>query len=605
MKRRYTQLAFTGLLTTSVIAVHSPLLAENGNQPIKCNDIIGELAYLGNSDDNSSSFWLSTYSGGGMDVEPFRLEPARQSSWFDSFTLSVSGTRSSVSPVVSQGSGGTHKLLAVNYGNNCVVDTQNQKETTPPEPPVEPPIEPPIEPPDPPDPPIDPEPPIEPPIDPPDPPIIEPPIDPPDPPDPPIEPEPPETKPPDPEQPDPTEPPETRPPEPEPQEPERPDGDKLIQELLDTLTQSLTTAALERGYSISDRIVTGLVGRSYLDRMSANSSPASFRQNLLSFLDEKQAMGEPGDFQEDMIQTSRPDVFNAVTVNLEIPVNPEPPMGPGREFGISSAYNLWADGQYFDIDDDRYDIDATGSIKEIRFGIDRLFGDDLVLGIAGGLEQLENTAYSGSIHIEQDGLFIGPYLGYRISEFAVIDMWLGYTKGDGESRISRLEGSFDADRLFISANISSQYTTENQFNFRPKFSFYYGKTEISDYSLYLDPSKNNGYGGTLTVDDYDANYGVAEFSIEANRIFDTSRDTYTMPFLRLGVSYAFERPNDGVIITPELTAEDTAEVLGNANIGFRMLINKQFVTEVRAGYYGIGESDLDVWDGRLVLSYFF
>mgnify|MGYP001544312469 FL=1 len=78
-----------------------------------------------------------------------------------------------------------------------------------------------------------------------------------------------------------------------------------------------------------------------------------------------------------------------------------------------------------------------------------------------------------------------------------------------------------------------------------------------------------------------------------------------MPFLRLGVSYAFERPNDGIIITPELTAEDTAEVLGNANVGFRMLINTQFVTEVRAGYYGIGESDFDVWDGRLVLSYFF
>lgn len=597
MKRKCPLAVFASLATAGIISLQSPLFAANGNGPIRCNDIIGELAYLGISEDGSTSFWLSTYTSGGLDTEPFRVEPSRQSSWFDSFTLSVSGTHSSVSPVVSEGSGGAHKLLAENYGNNCIVDTQNQKLPDPPDPPIDP--EPPI---DPPDPPIDPEPPIEPP----DPPIDpEPPIEPPDPPDPPIDPEPP-IEPPDPPDPpiDPEnpEPPQTKPPE--PQEPERPSGDRLVQGLLNTVTQSLTTAALERGYSISDRIVAGLVGRSYLDRIET-SSPASFRQNLLSFVNERQVASDPGDFQQPSILSAAQPVYSDMAMNFEASVTPEPPMGPGREFGIKSDYNLWADAQYFDINDDRYDIDASGSIKEIRFGIDRLVGDDLVLGISGGFERLENTGYAGTINVEQDGMFIGPYLGYRISEFAVIDIWLGYTKGDGESRISQLEGSFDADRLFISANISSQYSTENQFNFRPKFSFYYGNTNITDYSLHLDPGKNRGYGGTLTIDDYDANYGVAEFSVETNRIYNTSKNTYTMPFLRLGVSYSFERPNDGVIITPELTAEDTADVLGNASVGFRMLINKQFVTEVRAGYYGIGESDFDVWDGRLVFSYFF
>lgn len=177
--------------------------------------------------------------------------------------------------------------------------------------------------------------------------------------------------------------------------------------------------------------------------------------------------------------------------------------------------------------------------------------------------------------------------------------------GDGESRIARLEGSFDVDRLFISANISSQYTTDNQVNFRPKLSFYYGRSNITDSSLYLDPNKNGGFGGTLTLDDHDTNFGVLGFSGEVNKIYDTSKNTYTMPFFRLGVSYAFERPNDGVIITPDLTAEDTAEVLGNVHAGFRMLINTQFVAELRAGYFGIGESDFDVWNGRLIFSYFF
>lgn len=168
-----------------------------------------------------------------------------------------------------------------------------------------------------------------------------------------------------------------------------------------------------------------------------------------------------------------------------------------------------------------------------------------------------------------------------------------------------LEGDFDIDRYFVSANISTQYTTENLFNFRPKFSFYYSNTEVKDFNLKPYPSKTNGISGVLAVEDDSFNNGVAEISIETNRIYDTSKNTYAMPFFRLGVSYAFERPNDGVILTPELTEEDTSAVLGNIHAGFRMLINEEFVTEARVGYYSIGENDFDVWDGRLVLSYFF
>lgn len=253
---------------------------------------------------------------------------------------------------------------------------------------------------------------------------------------------PPETKPPGPDPTEPTEPPEAKPPGPVPQEPERPSGDRLVQGFLNTVTQSLNTIALERSFSISDRIVSGLVGRSYLDRVNVNSSAASFRQNLLSFLNEKEISGTSGDFQQEIIQSAQGDVVSDMSMNLEPSVPPEPPIGVGREFAVKADYNIWADGQYFSINDDRYDIDASGSIKDLSFGIDRLLGDNLVLGIAGGIEQLENSAYTGTINVEEDGLFIGPYLGYRISKFAVLDVWLGYTKKDGESRISRLEGSF-------------------------------------------------------------------------------------------------------------------------------------------------------------------
>lgn len=558
MTRNPVILFFSAILTVCTIGLYTLVSADTGGSyRIKCNDLSGRLSFLGISDDGSSSFWLSGYSGGGEDTEAFRLEPSRQSSWSDSFTLPISGTRSSISPVVSEVNGGTHKLLATNYGNNCVIDTQNQRLPDPPDP-TEPPIDP--EPPDPTDPPIDPVPPD--------------PTDPTDPPDPPVTP---------------TQPPETLVPD------NQPSGDRVLKDIIGTFTQGLTAAALERGYNISDRIVTGLVGRSYLDMMSIADSPATFPQDMQEIQPEETGESKAQE-AKDMTSTTMatsPDDTTAISDPLQTDTPSE------------HAYTFWAETQYFDINDNRYNIDVSGTIAEIRFGLDRMVSDNLLIGIAGGVEKLESDGYGGTISVEQTGVFIGPYIGYRFGEMSVFDIWAGYTFGEGESRISLLEGDFDADRVFVTANLTSQFSTENKINFRPKLSFYYGKTKVENYSLYLDPEKYNGIGGRLSVDDFDANYGVLELSSEVNHMFKSSENTYTLPFFRLGISYAFERPNDGMLITPELTEEETSEVLGNCHIGVRMLMYKKFAIEVRAGYYGIGESDFDVLDGRLVLTYVF
>ena len=83
----------------------------------------GGLRYLGNTRDAARSVWLSRTGAGS-----FALESAQGSQVVDTWSRPPSRQlHISASPVVSQGNGGTHKLLETGGSKPCVVDTQNQK----------------------------------------------------------------------------------------------------------------------------------------------------------------------------------------------------------------------------------------------------------------------------------------------------------------------------------------------------------------------------------------------------------------------------------------------------------------------------------------------
>ena len=87
----------------------------------------GSLAYIGRTNDSSSSVWLSTIGEGAS--SSFRLEAAQGSTTVDAFGPTTPGDafrHLSLSPFVSNGSGGTHKLYDSTSGD-CLLDTQNQK----------------------------------------------------------------------------------------------------------------------------------------------------------------------------------------------------------------------------------------------------------------------------------------------------------------------------------------------------------------------------------------------------------------------------------------------------------------------------------------------
>ncbi len=101
----------------AMLLASTPLSALAGN----CN-ASGGLFYLGNTNNAAKSVWLSATSAGS-----FRLTAAQGNTTVDQWSKDRRGLNVTLSPFVSNGSGGTHKLYDTTGNKDCLLDTQNQK----------------------------------------------------------------------------------------------------------------------------------------------------------------------------------------------------------------------------------------------------------------------------------------------------------------------------------------------------------------------------------------------------------------------------------------------------------------------------------------------
>jgi outer membrane autotransporter protein len=551
-----------------VIGIALALLSTGANAKRDCgqggNQKDGEcLVFLGKArveDSNGNtvaqrSFWMS--SNIFDNTNSFYLEAAQWSS--GTFDLAPGGLLVSMSPIVSSGGGGTHRLYLTGkspdcgQNNGCNIDSQNQQDgfdvVVRPPPPIEPPL---IEPP-----PVQPPPVQPPPVQPP--PVQPPPIEPP-----PIEPPP-------------IEPPPLVPPPVDPPPIEPPPGagggngrGNLIDKVVGTLRDNGIMTMLNRSYSISDRMVSGLAARRHLGMRGLDMA-----------------------FEPVMLAAATTDV-------------PLGPLGitPYRDLGSEDAeWSVWLDGGYLSISDERYGLSTDGSSRGIILGFDRMVDDGLVVGIALGTDDAEITGYGGTVGVDYRGYFGGPYVGYRINDELVLDAWLAYGSYDVDSRISVLEGRNDFDRWFSSVNLTGQYVYD-EYRFRPKLSLFYAHSDADDprYRVRGIPEFE---GETFVFAGEDENQGLVDVSLEVNRLWSVSDDLLVLPYGRAGIRYDFDRPNDGELVTPTLELVTPSAWSGNLRLGVKALVNKNMIVDVSGGYLSLGQNGLDVWNGRLAVSWLF
>ncbi len=64
-------------------------------------------------------------------------------------------------------------------------------------------------------------------------------------------------------------------------------------------------------------------------------------------------------------------------------------------------------------------------------------------------------------------------------------------------------------------------------------------------------------------------------------------------------------PNGGEILTADLSLATPSAWSGTLRAGARMLLNNSVQIEATGGYLSFGQSGLDIWEGKLHVSYGF
>ncbi|WP_429114911.1 autotransporter outer membrane beta-barrel domain-containing protein [Ensifer sp. KUDG1] len=277
------------------------------------------------------------------------------------------------------------------------------------------------------------------------------------------------------------------------------------------------------------------------------------------------------------------------------------PLTPGRDLPAPSLWNFWSDIQFADISDDRYDRDSDTLARSLTMGLDRRITDNLVVGMTVSLEDSSTDAFDGTLGIDTNGFSFGPYTAYRLSKHWAVDGSLTYGRYNNGIDLSVLSGQQDSERLAGEISLHGQYKVDASL-IRPKVSVSWSHIDSEAYDL-SGRILNTPVSVTLPGDSF--NYGILDLSTEVSRTFRMPDGQPFLVFTELGAEYQFERPNDGKILTGDLSEVTPSPWSFSLRSGFRMLVNDNLQIEATGGYLSFGHNDLDVWEGKLHISWSF
>jgi outer membrane autotransporter protein len=269
--------------------------------------------------------------------------------------------------------------------------------------------------------------------------------------------------------------------------------------------------------------------------------------------------------------------------------------------GAPAPWNFWSSFRFADISDDRYERESDSVARSVDMGLDRRITDDLIIGMTFSLEDSATDSFGGSLNIQTAGFRLGPYAAYRLSPHWAIDTLLTYGHYYNDVDLSVLSGDYNSERFSGEVTLHGQYRF-GAFFVRPKASVSYSYVYSDDYDL---AGRILNLPVSVSVDGATANYGALDFSTEVSRNFNLPDGQPFRVFAELGAQYEFERPDDGKILSGDLTEVIPSPWEFSVRSGFRTLLNEAIQIEATGGYLSLGQEDLDVWEGKFHLSWSF
>ncbi|WP_286975063.1 autotransporter domain-containing protein, partial [Pseudomonas sp.] len=284
-----------------------------------------------------------------------------------------------------------------------------------------------------------------------------------------------------------------------------------------------------------------------------------------------------------------------------IDYSPEVPLTEGRRFTQEPGWNLWVDSRFSDISDRRSGLDLDGKAGYVTIGADHRLNQDLAVGLMTIFERNRSSGFNDEWKVRSDGFSVGPYVAYRLNPQWSIDSSLGIGVLNNENQISVLKEEYETQRYALSMSATGQYNVDEVL-LQPKFSLSYTHFRNEDHlmkgNVLVTPV-------TLNIEQQNFNYGVVESSLQISRGYTTDDGKVWFPFAEVGLNNEFDRPNDGLMITGDLSQEKSSAWTGTLRTGMQALLTPNTYIETSVGYLSLGQNGLDIWEGRLFFSYGF
>lgn len=274
------------------------------------------------------------------------------------------------------------------------------------------------------------------------------------------------------------------------------------------------------------------------------------------------------------------------------------PLTPRRDVIVQTDWNAWSDVQFTHVDDSRFsrDLESTGVV--LSFGADRRVSNDAVIGGMFALQHTDSDSFGGFLDVDSAGIQIGPYAAMRLSRNWSVDATLLYGLSNFDTEIVTISGDFLSQSLSGVVSARGQYLAD-AYVIRPEASVAYSYVDNDSADL-SGMVAGQPVSARLAGDSFD--YGIAEVKAEISRLLRLENNTFVTPFVEAGVQYEFKQPDDGQVLTGDLTVVSEDRWNGVARGGVRWQVGEDSFFEARVGYLSIGQSDLDVIEGGVFLS---
>lgn len=154
--------------------------------------------------------------------------------------------------------------------------------------------------------------------------------------------------------------------------------------------------------------------------------------------------------------------------------------------GGEGKIGVWINSGWSDIENDLSSTAMDGDVFSVFGGADYMVTDRLFLGVSAGWEtsDIDTTFNRGTI--ESDGFTIAPYALFVINNWLTFDAsagysWLNYDTTRTNLAGTLVNGSFDSNRWFASANLTGYYSVNN-WNLSGSVGYLYTKEEQDSFT---------------------------------------------------------------------------------------------------------------------------